>query len=54
MFPNSSNLKNTDMETPNGYDQFEYPSLEQSVDLKYIVNEMKEELNLKSQYELVK
>ena len=46
-------LKNTDMEVPVGYDQFDYPPLEQSVDLDHIVQDMKEELNLKSQYSLL-
>ncbi|MBE1555652.1 AAA domain-containing protein [Sporosarcina limicola] len=43
-------LKNTDMEVPVGYDQFDYPALPQAVDLNRIVQDMKEELNLKSQY----
>lgn len=47
-------LKNIDMEVPTGYDQFEYPHLEQSVNLNDVLIAMKEELNLKSQYELLR
>lgn len=46
-------LKNTDMEVPVGYDQFDYPTLAQSVVLDHIVQDMKEELNLKSQHALI-
>ncbi len=41
-------LKNTDMEVPVSYAQFDYPSL--SIDLNRIVQDMKEELNLKSHH----
>ncbi|AOV07394.1 AAA domain-containing protein [Sporosarcina ureilytica] len=46
-------LKNTHLDTPIGYDQFEYPSMEQTVQLENLVNVIKKEQILQSRYQLL-
>lgn len=44
-------IKNIDLETPDGYDQFEYPSLVSGLDLNGLEDVIKEEAELKLSFE---
>jgi very-short-patch-repair endonuclease len=47
-------IKNIDLETPDGYDQFEYPSIVSDFDLNIVPDAIKEEIALLSSYKSLK